>query len=310
MTVQRTAGVAETFPYELRDSAGQLVAPASPPVQTIHSDPDRTVTVHGPVVLDGAGGSYTAGYPITLPPGTYYLRTSTVLTDGEPPYVDADDLLVLVSVTGSAGGGALVTLEQVRRYFGQQATGALKPVTAADDVDLQALIDSASQRIQDDDLAGPVLPRTLVEWHDGDGADLFLERSPALTVLEVVEYSYGSDPQVLPEVSAAQPGDGYQLDADQSWLTRVDDGGCPVCWEPGRRNIRVTYTAGRTAVPPVVATATCELIWHWWQWRRGGSQSFQPAGATGFTAAGGSSHAVPWRVRELLGNELRPPTLG
>lgn len=95
--VTRIAGVAGTFNYKLN------LIPAQAPTMTIYSDAARTIVAVPSAVLVAGANPYTfvASYPATLVAGTYYLTFATVVTAGQPAFIDADDRLILASVSGS-----------------------------------------------------------------------------------------------------------------------------------------------------------------------------------------------------------------
>jgi hypothetical protein len=97
--VQRIAGVDGTFPYTVN------VVPFSAPTMTVYRDALRTDVAVAPAALTATANPavFTAAYPATLAPGSYYLQFETVFTSGQPALVDADDTLLLLSAGGAVG---------------------------------------------------------------------------------------------------------------------------------------------------------------------------------------------------------------
>lgn len=108
------AGIDGTFQYTLN------VVPDETPHLVIYSDQARTVVAVADQVLATTTNParFTASYPASLVAGTYYLSFSTVITTGDPAFVDENDTLLLVSLAGNVG----------------QQTGPCEPWTSTDDM--------------------------------------------------------------------------------------------------------------------------------------------------------------------------------
>ena len=98
------------------------------------------------------------------------------------------------------------------------------------------------------------------EYHDGDGRSdgLLLNEWPATAITSV----YWWDGTTADLVAATD----YVLDSaaqdSAGILLYTPDAGAPQPWPSGRRNIRVTYTAGYSAVPAALQfAATIQVAW-------------------------------------------------
>lgn len=107
MTVERTAGVAGTFPVTFDE------APVGTPTLTIYSDAARTVVAVPTADLAATANPivWTAAYPATLGPSDYFLDIAAVYTAGQPAKHDTDEVLTLTDPNATAGDGLLAALE-------------------------------------------------------------------------------------------------------------------------------------------------------------------------------------------------------
>lgn len=165
----------------------------------------------------------------------------------------------------------IVTTAEVRTYLGL----ANRP---DDDLDITLSIGSATRKIEE--LAGPVTPGDPVTVTLADGQAV-LPEAPVMDV--VVRDSAGSD------IGATFDGPAGLL------LT-------------GLTGIRtVTYTPGRVSVPDNVKHALLVWIKGVWQMERGGSdQLTAPDGTNGIQPG---MNALLFRVKAILGPDLRAPRI-
>lgn len=196
-----------------------------------------------------------------------------------------------------AGPTVLVTLAEVKTH--------LNKTDSSDDAELQGFVDAATPIIEN--IGGPVIQRTIVEYYDGGQSRLELNSLPIVSVTSIIE-TYGQTNYTLTEVTlgGASTGFGFTMDYLTGQVIRRAynaEARFPV----GANNVQVTYVAGRTAVPANVRLAALMLIQHLWSTsqlnRNGGRPSF--GGDDSFTA--GAGFAVPNRVRELLQPTPRVP---
>jgi hypothetical protein len=196
-----------------------------------------------------------------------------------------------------AGPTYLVTLEDVKKH--------LNKTDSNDDTELQGFIDAATPIIEN--IAGPVIQRTVVEYYDGGQSRLELNQLPFISITSVIE-TYGQTNYTLQEVTlgGVSTGFGFTVDYVTGQIIRRAynaEARFPI----GAKNVQVTYVAGRASVPANVRLATLMLIQHLWSTsqmnRNGGRPSF--GGDDSFTV--GAGFAVPNRVRELLQPSPRVP---
>ena len=101
---------------------------------------------------------------------------------------------------------------------------------------------------------GPIITRAVTaEVHTGGRCTLELNHGPVTEVGSVTEYQGASSVVVTAETAGSEPTDGFYAERyapNPSLLSGVlvrrysgNDG----VWWPGRGNIQITYTAGRSA---------------------------------------------------------------
>lgn len=198
------------------------------------------------------------------------------------------------------------TLDLLSLTEGKQAIGT---AAAATDIDttLAGYITATSRLI--DANCGPMVQRTITgEVHDGGAATIRLTYNPASTVTTVTEYQGTTAVTVTQETLGTAPNPGYLLDVASGYLYRRANG-VDGQWYDGRRNIVVTYTAGRfantAAVDARVKQAAGMLLRHLWAIQYGnGNVMFGEADVPmpiGF--------AIPNRVREMLASYWLVPAV-
>lgn len=134
----------------------------------------------------------------------------------------------------------IVTLEEA-----YDATN--NPSAAGHDDRLARWITGVSRRI--DDVFGPVVQHTVAsELHDGGRQRIFLTKAPASSITTITEYVSTSGTALSVETNASKPAAAYLLETvgglSMVWRRSA---GADACFPSGRRNIDVTYVAGRYA---------------------------------------------------------------
>jgi hypothetical protein len=191
-----------------------------------------------------------------------------------------------------------------------EATRAAFGTEAAAQVDqIHRMNTAVSRRI--DELVGPVVQRTVTEYHDG-GTDVIYPRLyPVASVTSVTEWD-GSAQTVLTADTwgVAGAASGFFLDVDRI-LRR--SGGSAYRFTSGSQSVKLVYVAGRyadtAAVDARFKEAAAEVLRRLWNresgaWARG-SDPFQDD-------QGGSSRffrAFDVVIAELLADELLPPAV-
>ena len=210
----------------------------------------------------------------------------------------ADDLLALLSRTEA--------YEAIN-----DATSANAGASDRDREVIDIWVPAVSRRV--DELCGPVVARTVTdERHDGGSELIRLLRGPALTVTTVTEYAAGTGTVLTAEEDATLPADGYLFENYRSGtLLRRRRSGSDTRFASGRRNVKVTYEAGRFATTAAVdakfkLAAASVLIGLWSKyggaWARGGDPFTEGSQPQFFDEL---SH----NVKRWLSDELRAPVV-
>lgn len=173
---------------------------------------------------------------------------------------------------------------------------------------LATYVSSASALL--DRLCGPVVERAVTdELHDGGAGTVRLHYPPVSSVSAVTEYAAGAATVLSEEDPDTLPVHGYLCDRKFGVLWRRRSG-ADSTFPAGRRNVKVSYTAGRFATTAAVDAkfrhACFQLLAHMWSGEQAaGSAMFggEPAWLPG------PGFAVPNRVRELLADELIIPAI-
>lgn len=170
---------------------------------------------------------------------------------------------------------------------------------------------------------GDILPTHYDEIYDGGNYVIYLRHRPLLSVENVEEgwgwWNYELDFQQVNTVPAGSMF-AYSIDSPEAGgISRRSAGNISIPFLPGRKNIRVIYTAGRPTIPGSVRLAELELIAHWWQNSQlramANSQIYTTydqmnedwTRATGVTSM---NQGVPYRIIELLKRHRHLPIIG
>lgn len=200
------------------------------------------------------------------------------------------------------GAQQVVDLPSVKAHLN------LTTVDQARDDELLGFIYAASELVRD--IVGPVVPETRTEYFDGGSGTVVVAWQPLVSVVSVTEY-YGLSAFPLTEQQLGEQMNAFAFTVDRitGQLMRRTFGGQAAMFAIGDKNVKVTYTAGRSTVPWSVRLGALELIRHNWQMtQQSGRKSFRSAGAV----YDGDAHipsgfAMPDRVIELLAPHRRPP---
>lgn len=199
----------------------------------------------------------------------------------------------------------IVTLAEARTAIN------LGSSTSHDD-ELGQWISAVSERI--DDLCGPVVQRTIQdETHDGGTPAVVFDELYGASAESVLEYQHTTETELTEETNASKPADAYLLDQVGAGVTylRRRTAGTDSRFPSGRRNVVVTYTAGRYETTDAVAAkfkiAVGAILRRLWQRDQGawstGSDPFDAQASVGFFKA------IDPMVHEFLEDELRPPAV-
>lgn len=211
----------------------------------------------------------------------------------------------------------IVTLDQAKAHLRYPITNT------QDDAAIQFHIDAADDAIRKE--CGEVLAHTYDETYDGGVSSIFLYHVPVISI-EGVQESWGFANYELDNVQPSSIGAGsmfaYSIDNDDTGqITRRTSGNVVLPFTPGHSNIRVTYTAGRLPVPPIIQLAELELIAYWWQnsqLRASTSTSQYGFGAVDQSDVRSGPEAgiqsvnigIPWRIIEMIKAYRSAPIIG
>lgn len=171
------------------------------------------------------------------------------------------------------------------------AVGLAQDNTSHDDY-LRMLITAVSGQI--DQLCGPVRNRTVTdEAHDGGSWQIRLRRRPVYSITTLVEYNGTSSTTLTAETNASKTASNYIHDGQPGTVTSGKlvrrSGNADTTFADGRRNVVVTYVAGRAAntevVPAKFKEAASMLLRQVWVGEQAsGTQTFQDIGFDPSTA--------------------------
>jgi hypothetical protein len=211
----------------------------------------------------------------------------------------------------------IVTLDEVRAHLRYPIANT------QDDPALQFHIDAADDAIRKE--CGEILPHTYDDVYDGGESAIWLNKVPIISIEGVLENwgfaSYELD-NVQPNSTGAGSMFAYSIDNDETGeITRRTAGNVVIPFMRGKSNIRVTWTAGRLPVPPLIKLAELELIAFWWQnsQQRASQQTSQYGfGATdqGEVRSGPEAGiqsiniGIPWRIIEMIKAYRSGPIIG
>lgn len=231
--------------------------------------PDGTTVVQDPVV-PASVGVYDYIYE-TVQAGVHRVRWLATGVNASA-YTEVFDV-------EPAEGAPFVSLADTKRH--------LNKYTDEDDEPLRGFISAACQMITD--RMGAVSPETVIADRAVCSSTIVLPRRPVISITSVARLPGGD---VVPAADALAGTPGWSLESSEGVL-KVS----------GSRDVRVTYRAGRSPLPPNFRLAALELVAHLWRGSQHNQAGGRPTlGDSDAIAAGlGRSYAMPYRVMELLG---------
>jgi uncharacterized phiE125 gp8 family phage protein len=269
--VRYALGGQVALPLTVTDATTALVDAATVVMTvTLPDGTTTTLSLAGATVTRTSTGTYVAYYT-TIQAGrhTWSAATTAPVTQSPP-----DAFMV-----GALADAPIVGLGDIREHLAITTNGT------------DAILLTLGQRASDlcENKTGQIWRRTTItgELYSGGGSALILQKPPASSITTVVE------------TGVTLTSSDYTLDPSGGMLYRGPTRS-GMLWLWGRSNISLTYVAGPPGgiVPDDLAHSVLELIAHFWDVRRGGSQTRRGAGAVddwdprqGFT--------VPRRVSEV-----------
>lgn len=259
----------------VKDGSGTLVN-AGAMALTI-TLPDAT-TVSVTSVTPVSAGTYTYDYT-TVQPGRHVVRwVATGANAGA--YTDVFDVR-------DASPGLLFSLAAAKAKLDIPAT------STGDDEELREFIEATTRCVEF--FVGAVARRTVRQVVQGGRASFVLHTMPVLSVTSMVGIQ-----------SWQQPVDVSVLDVDtDTGVVRRSD---VLPFLPGE--YRVTYTAGRAAVPANVSLAAKLILQHLWRTNYGAARGLSGIGGGEDFAVTeqipGLGYAIPNRALQLLQGDRQP----
>lgn len=171
----------------------------------------------------------------------------------------------------------------------------LNITTTTHDTELARFLSAASDVVAD--LVGPLSLTTFTERRYSFSGLMFTRNVPVGTVTSVSVQANPSSPATTYATAA--------LTVDpEIGLVRVTAG------NPLYGDVTITYTAGFVTVPAEVELTILELAAFWWRQRKGGTESYLPAGDDGAIRRPDAGNSVPAWVKAKLRPYLKPPSVG
>lgn len=256
-------------------------------------------------VTDESGALANAGsvaLSITLPDGTIagqdpVTPTSTGIYEFLYPTVQAGRHIARWVGTGAnacafrdvfvvdpAEGEAFIGLVDAKNHLKKNGQ-------AADDEKLRGFIDGACDVISD--RMGHISPATVTSDLCVRTGTVVLPERPVISIVSVVKLPGGV---VIPQADKLAGSTGWTLTSPEGVMTV--SGWCG--------DVRVTYRAGRSPLPPKFRLAGLELIGHLWRVSQQNAGGGRPAVSVDEVIVPGTTFALPYTVRQLLGLDKRP----
>ena len=131
---------------------------------------------------------------------------------------------------------------------------------------LTQLVSAVSQQL--DELCGPVVQRTITsESHDGGEDEIYLRVPPVASVTAVTEYRNTTAQALTAESNTSKTGYDFLVETTRG-IVRRRSSNQDAPFPAGRRNVEVTYVAGRSsatsAVDPKFKQAAAMMLRNLW----------------------------------------------
>lgn len=226
-----------------------------------------TVSLGFTVTVNGAPTNATVALTITQPDGTTLSPAPSNPSTGVYSYDFAPTMNGAHTARWVASGAASAAETQTFTVGGllslDEAKAQLDITGTQNDTELQAFIDAVTDVIEG--YVGPVVQRSVTEWHDSPHGVILLRHSPVVSVTGVTSYS-GTTGTVytLASSPAGVTTYTYYLDAEVGTIS------VPMGYGYFGERVQVVYVAGRRAVPPAINLAARLMVQSLWQSQNGG----------------------------------------
>lgn len=166
---------------------------------------------------------------------------------------------------------------------------------SSDDALLATLIAACDDAVKSLLLGRVLESAEYVEKCDGHGRDWIILNQRPVTEIEQVKIDADRN---FGDGITAEDTDDYEFDGDTGMLYRKAG-----CWPEGRRNIRVTYTAGYETLPDDVVHAANIIVAEWYvrakQLKGGQSQAEIASENLGYESQTYHKQASDWGIPEM-----------
>lgn len=273
------------------DTSGAL---ADATVAVLLTAPDGTTST--PSINHPSTGNYNTNVVAAMP-GDYLVHFTF-----SGAVVGTED----VQFYAQPAGTRILGLSETKAHLNIPAT------SVANDNELRGFIDAAGEICEA--VCGPILTRTVVEYHDGGSGRIFLRKWPTLSVTTVVETWWAGANFTLTQEAdlGVGPSTGYDytFDRERGFIERRR--AFMACsFMPGSNNIKITYLAGRSQPWPAnIRLGALELVSWFWRVSQQG-KGFPRATVGGSQTTIISGYVVPNAIVDtLLGHDRLPPMGG
>ena len=188
-------------------------------------------------------------------------------------------------------------------------------IDASDPISLEEkeqVVTAASRMV--DQIFGPVVVRTVTgELHDGGNARLWPRQTPVSSVSALAEYDHLTATTLTAESNVLKPANAYTLQADGHYAVVYRRAtGSDYTFVSGRRNVTITYVAGRYANTAAVdrrfkeAATVCAI--HLFQ-VRGAGEGVSAGDGAPFGGVPYNTDTLVKKLKAMLPDEVRPPAV-
>lgn len=190
------------------------------------------------------------------------------------------------------------------------AKTAVNVTTDDHDVELQLFITAVSRRF--DQLIGPVVQRSVTEYHDGGNCYIMPRQTPLSSVTTLKEYD-GATTTLTAETFGTEPSDAYLIaSTPYAHGTKIyrRSGGADLEFASGRQNVELVYVAGRAAntaaVDERIAQTAGAVLRRLWKRESGAwAQSANFFDNSEGSVGTGFFKAIDPMVTEMLADEVK-----
>jgi hypothetical protein len=204
----------------------------------------------------------------------------------------------------------MATLDILTEVEASEAASGVDTATLS--TELPRMVTAVSARI--DELVGPVVNRTITEYHDGGGV-IRPRQTPVSSVTTLTNWDGSTQTSYTADTwGVAGNANGFLIEQSGSYphdtLIYRRSSGTSLAWPNGHRNLKLVYVTGRAATTATVDArykeCAAEVLRRLWDressaWARGSS----PFGDDNVSSR--FFKAFDYVVAEMLGDEMKMP---